>query len=237
MSSPAVLIMNEGDSPIIAGVIERTTNCDPVNSLTNRFLYCECLCCAAKMEELLEKFEARVSALIEEKFSAALEGVTRDQVDFKKALQALFTMQLRPTTSSVKSSAYRKPAIAAYRVNEHNGAVRADGGLLCMVSDRYFPADQVKAGHIIRSEWAPLAVSVWKVVQEAGYAGMHSKHQGQEPTKPLDTGNLPLSLFTLICCCFPCQIFLRCPKQHHECSENFRMASSLILLLAYFAPK
>jgi hypothetical protein len=60
-------------------------------------------------------------------------------------------LQLRPTSASLKSEDYRRPALEAYGV-EHDGMV------LCMASDRYFPAAYVKAAHILRVEWAAIAV-------------------------------------------------------------------------------
>jgi len=69
-------------------------------------------------------------------------------------LMALMGQQLKPTACSLKSAEYRDPVIAAYNV-----ARLVDGKkqLLCMVSDRYFPADDVTAGHIMRVDWAGLA--------------------------------------------------------------------------------
>lgn len=61
----------------------------------------------------------------------------------------LLMLQLRPTSVSLKSEDYRCPALEAYGV-EHDGMV------LCMASDRYFPAALVRAAHILRVEWAAI---------------------------------------------------------------------------------
>lgn len=65
----------------------------------------------------------------------------------------LLLMNLKPSSYSSKSEDYRAPALAAYKVS--NGSM-----VLCQVSDRYFPAQHVKAAHIVRLEWSAVAVSV-----------------------------------------------------------------------------
>lgn len=72
-----------------------------------------------------------------------------------KLMQLVVTQQLKPTSSSLKSEQYRAPAIAAYKVAREAGGVQQ---VLCMVSDRYFPDSEVIAGHILRVDWAPMAV-------------------------------------------------------------------------------
>jgi hypothetical protein len=59
----------------------------------------------------------------------------------------LLLNMLQPTSVSSKSEEYRVPALEAYR------ARRADGWVLCMVSDMYFPSSEVVAGHILRQGW------------------------------------------------------------------------------------
>jgi hypothetical protein len=74
-------------------------------------------------------------------------------------------MNLKPASYSNKSEDYRAPALAAYKVSK-------DNTVLCQVSDRYFPAAQVTAAHIVRLEWSAVAVSIFSSVWQAAIAAL-----------------------------------------------------------------
>ena len=117
------------------------------------------LCCAAKIEQqlqqLLDAQKQDREEVLKQLKQLELQQSAK-QVIMEKLMQLVVTQQLKPTSSSLKSEQYRAPAIAAYNV-----ARKADGvqQMLCMVSDRYFPESEVIAGHILRVDWAPMAVS------------------------------------------------------------------------------
>lgn len=117
------------------------------------------LCCAAKIEQQLQQLldaqkQDREEVLKQLKQLELQQSVKQDIMG--KLMQLVVTQQLKPTSSSLKSEQYRAPAIAAFNV-----ARTADGVLqmLCRVSDRYFSESEIIAGHILRVDWAPMAVS------------------------------------------------------------------------------
>lgn len=71
-------------------------------------------------------------------------------VPIAQLTKLLLLMNLKPASYSSKSEDYRAPALAAYNVSKGST-------VLCQVSDRYFPAAQVKAAHIVRLEWSTVA--------------------------------------------------------------------------------
>jgi hypothetical protein len=110
-----------------------------------------------QLQQLLEAQSGAMAELLVQFKHLEQRQAARGDV-MMQLLVALMGQQLKPTACSLKSAEYRDPAIAAYNVAR---VVDGKKQLLCMVSDRYFPADDVTAGHIMRVDWAGLAVSAF----------------------------------------------------------------------------
>lgn len=95
-----------------------------------------------------------IAGLAQEIEDAVLRAMRREPGKdlIRQLIKLLFLMNLKPASYSSNSEEYRGPALRAYQVGK-------DELVLCQISDRYFPAKDVKAAHILRLEWSPIAVS------------------------------------------------------------------------------
>lgn len=120
------------------------------------------------MQQLLDAQKEDKEEVLKQLKQLELQQAAKEDM-MSKLMQLVVTQQLKPTSSSLKSEQYRTPAMAAYNVaREVNGVQQ----VLCMVSDRYFLASEVIAGHMLRVDWAPMAVGThmraWHLLQEPG---------------------------------------------------------------------
>jgi hypothetical protein len=106
------------------------------------------------LQQLLDAQKLDKEEVLKQLKQLELQQAAKEDM-MSKLMQLVVTQQLKPTSSSLKSEQYRTPAMAAYNVaREVNGVQQ----VLCMVSDRYFLDSEVTAGHMLRVDWAPMAV-------------------------------------------------------------------------------